>query len=595
MLSGFMMGLLDHEQVQGHHTRADHNIAPLFSRIQVLLEPTSVLDRLQGDAVVHGIDLTSLLDHPVYRVERQDGPQLYDASSGEAFEITEDVARKVAEADFSGNGRIVQISAVSAPSMEIRKHRGDAWRVDFDDAEATSLYVSRADGAILERRNDTWRLFDIFWMLHIMDYQGRENFNNVLLIFASLIAAWFSITGIILFFDSFRKSDFLGVFPDRWWRKRALIAVCAPHGEIVTRVASFSGRTLYDALARADIMLPSNCGGGGTCGLCVVALDPAWPESAADLRLIPAHQRREGIRLSCQAEVSKDLSVTISNEVLSAETATAEVVDSQLVTPFIREITLRIDKPDFNYHAGSYVHVVIPPHEMDGARIETSEAIRAECPNFGQALKHVVKSELRRAYSLAAAPSDHRGMIVLNVRFMLPPAGALGVPSGFGSSFMWSLRKGDCLNIVGPLGDFRAQETNRDMVVIGGGAGMAPLRSIIRDELLYKKSDRRIHFWYGARSKADLFYATEFDDLQTRFSNFCWQPVLSEPLPDDGWTGQIGFVHAAVDQGVLKQMEKPGACEFYICGPPPMLAATRQLLARLHVPESQVFFDDFGI
>lgn len=590
-----MMGLLDHKQVQGHHTRTEYQSVPRLSDMQIPLEPSAILDGIPADLAVHGIGLTSILGQPAYRIEKSGGPQLFDARSGQSIEITENVARQLAEADYSGEGRIVNISAVSAPSMEIRKHRGSAWRVDFDDSDATSLYVSRADGAILERRNDTWRLFDIFWMLHIMDYQGREDFNNILLIFASLIAAWFSVTGIILFFDSFRKSDFLSMLPDRWWRKRARIAVCAPHGEVVARVDSFSGGTLYDALAHADIVLPSNCGGGGTCGLCVVALDPAWPESAADLRLIPAHQRREGVRLSCQAEVVNDLSVTISNEVLSAEMTTAQVVESRLLTPFIREICLQIDKPDFKYHAGSYVHVVIPPHELNGASIELSETIRVACPNLGQAPRHVVKSELRRAYSLAAAPSDHSGKIVLNVRFIPPPSGSRGVSSGVGSSFMWSLRKGDSLDIVGPLGDFRAQETNRDMIVIGGGAGMAPLRSIIRDELLYKKSNRRIQFWYGARSLSDLFYTDEFDEMQSNFPNFSWQPVLSESTPDSGWGGKTGYVHVAVFDGQLNTMNSPESCEFYVCGPPPMLAATRQMLASLKVPESQVFFDDFGI
>jgi Na(+)-translocating NADH:ubiquinone oxidoreductase F subunit len=451
------------------------------------------------------------------------------------------------------------------------------------------------DGSILERRNDTWRLFDVFWMLHIMDYQGRENFNNILLIFASLTAAWFSITGIVLFFDSFKKSDFFSVLPDRWWRRRAKINVCAPHGEVVARIDTFTGGRLYDALARANIVLPSNCGGGGTCGLCVVALDPISPQSAADLRLIPAHQRREGIRLSCQTEVAADLSVTVSNEVLSSKTTAGEVVESRLLTPFIREITLRIDDPEFDYCAGCYVHVVIPPHELRDSDIEISAEIHSACSMSGHTLQHTVKSVIRRAYSLATAPNEKRGMIVLNVRFMPPPAGTQGISSGIGSTYMWSLQKGDCIVVVGPLGDFRSKDTGRDMVVIGGGAGMAPLRSIIRDELLFKKSGRKIDFWYGCRARQDLFYDTEFDELQSANPNFRWQPVLSAATPEDDWRGPTGFVHIAVQTGLLRRLKSPESCEFYICGPPPMLSATRQMLAQLNIADSQVHFDDFGI
>jgi Na+-transporting NADH:ubiquinone oxidoreductase subunit F len=205
------------------------------------------------------------------------------------------------------------------------------------------------------------------------------------------------------------------------------------------------------------------------------------------------------------------------------------------------------------------------------------------------------KTELRRAYSLATAAEDNPGLIVLNVRFMLPPEHKSGAPAGVGSSYMWSLSVGDRLDIVGPLGDFRARDTGSDMIVIGGGAGMAPLRAIIRNELLYRKSGRKIDFWYGGRGQKDLLYATEFDELQVRHGNFHWQPVLSEPPASDGWCGPRGFVHAVAREELMNRYDLLSNCEFYICGPPPMLSASRKMLAGLGVPETRVFFDDFGI
>jgi Na+-transporting NADH:ubiquinone oxidoreductase subunit F len=595
MLSGFMMGLLDHDQVLGHHNQRIPAERPLFSESRAVTEPHLFINRLPDGAIVRGIKLIPFLDRQAFRVDTPERPYLFDAIDGTRIQVSDSITRELALRDYSGSGRIVSVMPVEAPSMEVRRHKGSVWRVDFDDSDETSLYVSGSDGAILERRNSTWRLFDVFWMLHIMDYQNREDFNNLLVIFISLLAAFFSMTGIILYVDSFRKDDFLGLIPGDWWRKKAKLVVCAPHGEVVARVNALSGGRLYDELAKGDILLPSNCGGGGTCGLCVVSLDPSVPISAADRRLIPDARIQDGIRLSCQAQATDNLVVGISDEVLSAETMQAEVVSARYVTPFIREITLKLDNDDFDFPAGSYIHVIIPPHQISLEEIDTPARANGNGRDFEFPKSSTSSVEVRRAYSLAIAPRDNKGHAILNVRFMPPPGDAPDVPAGIGSSFMWSLKAGDHLDIVGPLGDFRAFDTERDMIVLGGGAGMAPLRSIIRDELLHKSSGRRIDFWYGGRCRQDLFYVEEFDDLQEQFTNFSWQPVLSEVETGDDWDGPTGYVHLAAREGLLNHLDTPAECEYYVCGPPPMLSATRQMLADLGVPEDQVFFDDFGI
>jgi Na(+)-translocating NADH:ubiquinone oxidoreductase F subunit len=595
MLSGFMMGLLDHEQVLGHHNQRIPAERPLFSDTLGVTEPHLFINQLPYGATVRGINLIRFLDRQAYRVDTAEQLYLFDAMDGIQIKISDSIARELALRDYSGVGQVTSVTPIQAPSMEVRKHEGSVWRVDFDDSDETSLYVSAGDGAILERRNSTWRLFDVFWMLHIMDYQNREDFNNLLVIFISLIAAFFSVSGVILYFDSFRKDDFLGLIPGDWWRKKAKLIVCAPHGEVVARVKALSGGRLYDELAKADILLPSNCGGGGTCGLCVVSLEPSTPVSAADRRLIAEGRLQEGIRLSCQAQALDNLVIGISDEVLSAETMEAELVSIKQVTPFIREITLKVDNDDFDYHAGSYIHVIIPPHQISMEELDTPARAKGNGRDFEFPKSSTSAVEIRRAYSLAIAPQDRMGYAVLNVRFMPAPGDAPGAPAGVGSSYMWNLRPGDHLNIVGPLGDFRALDTGRDMIVLGGGAGMAPLRSIIRDELLYKNSGRKIDYWYGGRGRKDLLYVQEFDELEEQYANFRWQPVLSEAETGDNWHGPTGYVHLAAREGLLKHLDTPAECEYYVCGPPPMLSATRQMLADLGVPEDQVFFDDFGI
>ncbi len=595
MLSGFMMGLLDHEQVTGLHNKSDKPVSPPISQGQGLIEPAAILSNFADSAAVSRIRLLTLLGSPMYRAESAAGPQLFDATTGNSFEVTNALARRIAENDFAGDGRISEVTLITAPSMEVRRHKGDVWRVDFDDDDATSLYVSLADGNILERRNDTWRLFDVFWMLHIMDYWGRESFNTALAIIASLTAAWFAITGFVLFFASFKKEDFLGLIPGGWGRKTAEITVCAPHGEIVARLSAYSGGRLYDELAKGDIFLPSNCGGGGTCGLCVVSLSPDAAETAADLKVIPEHARHQGVRLSCQAEVTNDMSVHISDKALSAESHIAEVVGSRTVTPFIREITLKVMDDELKYHAGSYTHILIPSHELSASDLDLTSEASSSLSNGSTSIVSHTNSEIRRAYSLANVPEDNVSEIVLNVRFMPPPLNGSDILAGAGSSYMWSLQKGDLLDLVGPLGDFQATSTDLDMIFIGGGAGMAPLRSIMRSELLYHSSKRQIDFWYGGRSRKDLFYVDDFDGLETRFANFSWQPVLSEPQEIDDWSGPTGFVHLTARDALLARNQDFSSCEFYICGPPPMLAATRQMITEFGVPESRVFFDDFGI
>jgi Na+-transporting NADH:ubiquinone oxidoreductase subunit F len=595
MISGFMMGLLDHNRVQGLHNKTAATAPVRISRRQDLAEPAQILSQLYDDAAVRRFDLLTLLNSPMYRVEVADGPQLFDATTGRRFAVTEQVARRIAASDYAGPGEISAVTSMQAPAMEVRRHAGDVWRVDFGDDDATSLYISKGDGRILERRNDTWRLFDVFWMLHIMDYQGRESFNNALAIIASLIAAWFAITGVVLFFGSFGKEDFLGLLPGGWGRKSAEISVCAPHGEILARIDSHVGGRLYDELAKGDIVLPSNCGGGGTCGLCVVSLSPDAAETPADIRVIPEHARRQGVRLSCQAAVTDKMSVGISDTALSAELHRAEVVASRSLTPFIREITMQVLDGELSYHAGSYTHVLIPPHKLLVSDLDLTDDAHTSMSHSSSSFVSHNETEIRRAYSLANVPQDNINEIVLNVRFMPPPKDASDAHAGAGSSYMWSLRKGDVLNLVGPLGDFKATETDLDMIFIGGGAGMAPLRSIIRYELLHSGSGRKIDFWYGGRTSKDLLYADDFDVLATRFANFKWQPVLSEPQNSENWTGPTGFVHETVRETLLSRNQDFDSCEFYICGPPVMLAATRKMITEFGVPETRVFFDDFGI
>lgn len=594
MLSGLMMGLFEHERVQGHHNQARHIAATLEPGESSFTDISAIVSSLPSDVAVTGVRLQKLLDRSVYRVALAGETRLFDALSGTRIDVDASIARSVASHDYAGPGEISAITEIQAPSMEVRRHEGRVWRVDFDDTDETSIYVSGQDGAVLERRNSTWRLFDIFWMLHIMDYQNREDFNNAFVIVFALGAAWLSITGVLLLFNSFHSSEFLGLLPGSLGRRNANVTVHAPHGEVIARLNVTAGATLYHELAKEDIVLPSNCGGGGTCGLCVVELDSGAVETAADRAQLTDQARASGARLSCQARVLDGMNVVIPGDVLAAETLNCTVDSTRLLTPHIREIVLKTDRDDFAYSAGAFVHVVIPPHEIRYDESPTADSIRKIWPGYSGGGASRSEVEIRRAYSLALPREESAGQIVLNVRFMPPPDDSVD-EAGVGSGYMWNLREGDALQVVGPLGDFHATDNDTDMIVIGGGAGMAPLRAIIRDQLRHNGSSRRIEFWYGARSEQDLFYVDEFDKLRDEHERFDWHVVLSGTKTDSNWSGLTGFVHDSVRENVLSKDDRFLGCEYYICGPPAMLAATRRLLAEHGVPATRVFFDDFGI
>jgi Na+-transporting NADH:ubiquinone oxidoreductase subunit F len=594
MLSGLMMGLLENERVQGHNNLAPNVPVSLQADDTTLADVGTIVSKFPAGAALVGFRLQNLVDRAVYRVATSTESRLFDASTGSAIEIDASIARAVASQDYAGSGQISAITEVQAPSMEIRRHEGKVWRVDFDDTDETSIYVSGQDGAVLERRNATWRLFDIFWMLHIMDYQNRENFNNALAIIFSLGAAWLSISGVLLLFNSFNRSEFLGLLPGQLGRRIASVTVHAPHGEVIARLSATDGSTLYDELAKENIVLPSNCGGGGTCGLCVVELGPGAPETAADQAQISDQARAAGARLSCQARVRDGMEVEIPGDVLAAETLACTVVSTRLLTPHIREITLQTDRDDFSYRAGSFVHVIVPPHEIRFDEAPTAGGIKKIWPGYNGGSVGRSNEEIRRAYSLAMPSEESAGRVVLNVRFMPPPDDSVD-EAGVGSGFMWNLNDGDALQFVGPLGDFHATDNDTDMIVIGGGAGMAPLRAIIRDQLRQNGSSRNVEFWYGARTEEDLFYVDEFNDLQEQNERFRWHMVLSGTPADSSWSGLTGFVHESVREKVLIDDCRYREFEYYICGPPPMLSATRQMLEEYGIPATQVFFDDFGI
>jgi len=356
------------------------------------------------------------------------------------------------------------------------------------------------------------------------------------------------------------------------------------------------GGKLLGALAEAKLFVGSACGGGGTCAQCTVKVfEGGGAILPTETGHINKRQAREGERLSCQVAVKQDMKIEIPEEVFGVKKWECTVRSNKNVATFIKELILELPEGEsVDFRAGGYIQIEAPPHEVDFKNFDIDERFREDWDrhNVWQ-YKSKATEPVTRAYSMANYPEE-KGIITLNVRIATPPPRAEGVPPGLMSSYIFNLKEGDKVTISGPFGEFFARETDNEMVFIGGGAGMAPMRSHIFDQLRRLNSKRKMTFWYGARSKREMFYVEDFDELAAENDNFEWHVALSDPLEEDNWTGYTGFIHNVLYENYLKDHPAPEDCEFYMCGPPMMNAAVIQLLQDLGVEDENIMLDDFG-
>ena len=357
------------------------------------------------------------------------------------------------------------------------------------------------------------------------------------------------------------------------------------------------GGKLMQSLADNELFIPSACGGGGTCGQCRVrVLSGGGAILPTETSVINKRDAADHYRLACQVAVKQDMKVRVADEVFGVKRWETTVVSNRNVASFIKELVVALPEgEELDFRAGGYIQIECPPHDLKYADFDIDERFRDEWDryNLWKYESHVKNAEMR-AYSMASFPLE-RTVIKLNVRIATPPPGADdSIPPGIMSSFIFNLKPGDKVWISGPYGEFFAKDTDNEMVFIGGGAGMAPMRSHIFDQLIRKHSTRKMSFWYGARSLKEVFYQEEFDELAEKNDNFKWHLALSEPLPEDNWSGMTGFIHQVLQDEYLADHPAPEDCEYYLCGPPMMNTAVIKMLDSLGVPPENIMLDDFG-
>ena len=356
------------------------------------------------------------------------------------------------------------------------------------------------------------------------------------------------------------------------------------------------GGKLMGALANEGIFVSSACGGGGTCAQCLVKVHDGGGEILeTEKGHINKREAREGCRLSCQVAVKQDMKVEVPEEAFETKKWECTVRSNQNVATFIKELVLELPEgEDVAFKAGGYITIECPPHEVHYKDFEIEKEYHDDWDKY-DVWRYVSKvdEEVVRAYSMANYPGE-KGIIMLNVRVASPPPRLPDVPPGKMSSFIFNLKPGDKVTISGPYGEFFIKETDAEMIYVGGGAGMAPLRSHIFELFKNLKTGRKVSYWYGGRSLRELFYIDHFREIEKAFPNFSFNIALSEPLPEDNWDGHVGFIHQVLIDNYLKDHPAPEDVEYYFCGPPMMNQAVMRMLDDFGVEPENISFDDFG-
>ncbi len=357
------------------------------------------------------------------------------------------------------------------------------------------------------------------------------------------------------------------------------------------------GGKLLTTLAEKGILIPSACGGGGSCAQCLVKVEKGGGGILpTEKSKINNRDAKAGIRLSCQVPVKRDLKIKIPQEMLETKKWACKVASNNNVATFIKELVLELPEgEDLHFKSGGYIQIEVPAHTLNYSNFEIDNRFLGDWTKFKMfQYKSHVHTPVTRAYSMANYPGE-RGIVKLNVRIASPPPGAKEeIAPGQVSSYIFNLKEGDDVTISGPYGEFYLEDSQSEVVFIGGGAGMAPLRSHIFELFKGRETSRKVSYWYGGRSVQELFYTEEFENIADNFDNFTYNIALSDPQPEDNWQGKTGFIHNVLLEHYLKDHPAPEDIQYYMCGPPMMAKAVTDMLSDLGVEKENIRFDDFG-
>ncbi|RUO31102.1 2Fe-2S iron-sulfur cluster-binding protein [Aliidiomarina soli] len=569
-ISGLYFALVDHHGMKGHQYFSMQQPEAL-NRAQLANLSPAWWDEFNGVTKVHSYTTQGL---PRVEVHHQDGITHLDGRDGSVWQTDQNFAQQIAQASYSGPGSLARVTPIER-TRELHDWRGQGYRIDFDDDLNTRVYVDRASGTVIDHRNTPWVVADWMFRLHFIDYTGGRNFNNMVAIAAAVMTLWFALSGFILLIKLLNSGEM------RFTLRKA--SLTADVGERQFKFSDKAHKTVLQVLQHNDIAVESGCGGGGTCGFCAVKAAPDTPVTVSDRAQLSATQLEQGYRLACQHSIEMLHKVEVPET--DARKYSLQLKESRFITPMLRELRFEVADGPVEYAAGQYMQFLIPagagqsrPADIPEDYVIEWHAIEA-CD-----FKH---DAVRRSYSMATAAGGTE--LVFTVRYQPQAPGALA--PGVGSSYLCNLKPGETIIAEGPFGDFqRLAGADRKLCFIGGGAGMAPLRALIQEELR-SHQPRPMQFFYGARNRGEVLYIDEFVELDNA-DKLRFVPVLSEPRETCQWGDAEGFVHETAEAWLRQQ--DISEYDFYICGPPRMLAAALSMLKELKVDPSRVRYDDFG-
>lgn len=596
--TGLYFNLMDHQKASGNQYRQRPAVAQVD--INKLVEPQLVLSQAKQAVSLKQI---SLLAHPYYLLTHtkslyshfKNDYSLVDAYSGEPVIIDEAMAEQLAQSSYKGQGIIESAIKLSPPYEDIPREQNEVWQVNYADYIHTSVYIDAGSGRIIKHSNDDKRFVDIFFMLHFMDYGTEGSFNNVQIIVFAIFTLFFSLTGFIWTVEL----AFNGQYKVSFGRKKRKLALFDKSEHSIGVFEIKANTNLLDGLIDHDIALSSTCGGGGTCGQCKVRLESETKVTSADHTHFTDEELQRGYRLACQHDIAEVEQVTLIDDTTMAKKHLLELTHSEFISPFIKELRFKVVGGNkLTFKAGAHMRFFIPAAKGVSIPQRLPEALK---PHW----HHIDKLEYEhnacsRSYSIAngnGQNDDGTEELVFTIKIQNSPNNS--VLPGVGSSYLCNLALGQTIEAVGPFEDFCAKPpSDKPMILIGAGSGMAPLKSLIEEQLTYfeKLADkgrlikRDIYFFYGARTEDDLLYQEEFFKLSRLHPQFHYYPVLSRATEE--WTGATGYVQDLLTLNINKICQIEGV-EFYLCGPPEMMNTTINLLKSKNIDASNIAFDEF--
>ncbi|MDG1733845.1 MAG: 2Fe-2S iron-sulfur cluster-binding protein [Thalassotalea sp.] len=591
LVSGIFFNTMDHTKAMGHSYKNHAHQHVEFNQ-SLFADPVVVLNSNRASiSLTH----TQLLGKPYYLLTHtkalyknfKNDYTLVDAYTGESTIIDAQHATEIAKQSYSGPGDLVSVKTLQYPMDDFPKQQNAVWQINFSDDINTSVYIEVGSGRVVGHSDDDKRFADIFFMLHFMDYGSEGSFNNVQIILFAFVTLWLAFTGLIWTIDL----GFRGQYKIKALAGTQKIKLFDKHQKSMGNITLSTHSNLLDGLIEHDIALPSSCGGGGTCGRCKVMITPPAKITSADHQHFSDGELQQGYRLACQ-HFSNDVQNMTLIDVTDAQKHTLTLTANQFISPTIKELRFQVkDVNKLNYKAGAFMRFFIPASTGISIPLNLPEQHK---PHW-QHIEHLEYEHLActRNYSLSES-SLSSDELVFTIKIQAAPHN--DVLPGVGSNYLCNLHPGDSVDAIGPFEEFFAKRNStKTMVLLGAGSGMAPLKSLISEQIALTNANqqqtRDMHFFYGARQEHDLLYADEFYRLAKSNEHFHYYPTLSKPNED--WLGSTGYVQQILQLN-LSTMGDVTNIEFYLCGPQALMTETIDLLKANGVEDNQIAFDLFS-